>query len=221
VLGFGAGEPLQALGGGAVVWREAALRAASEAPVAPRPRRAWLRARAWNAALDPLAYALLALASRPRFGEAREGARAARGAIGGDVLVLCAHALARLDERRARRETAALALARDVRARSAYAPLVPPPGARGAFPRLVLRAPDRALRDAALRGLARHGAARVEPFALDAGPSLRAHLVEPRPTPGARGLAERLLTLPVHGGLCGPRRERVLATLARLAPPDG
>lgn len=217
VLGFGPGEPLQALGGGAVVWRAAMLRAAQGAPVSPLPRRAWWRARAWNAALRPLAWAVLS--STPfRVGEPEAGA--ARGPIAGDVLVLCAHALARLDARQARREAEALALARDVRAASAFAPIVPPPGARGAFPRLALRAPDRARREAAVRALARFGAARAPLAPLDATPGLRRLLVEPRPAPGARALVERTLTLPVHGALRGARRERLLDALARLAPPD-
>lgn len=214
VLGFGPGEPLQALGGGAVVWRAAALRAVHEMPVEPLARRAWLRARAWNAALGPLAFAALAPWSLPRW---RERGPGARGPIGGDALVLCAHALARLDERQARREAEATALARDVRRETGFLPLLPAPGTRGAFPHLALRAPDRARREAAVRALARHGAGRPDPFPLAWAASPAG---DRRPAPGARALADQVLTLPVHGGLCGARRERVLATLARLAPPE-
>lgn len=209
VLGFGPGEPLQALGGGAVAWRTAALRATDETAVKPRPRRAWLRARAWNAALVPLAFA-----ARPRWRERDAGAR---GPIGGDTLVLCAHALARLDERHARRTAEAIALAREVRAESGFVPLLPTPGTQGAFPHLALRAPDRARREAAVRSLARHGAARPEPspLAARAEPDGKRRLA-----PGACALADRIVTLPVHGGLTGARREQVLETLARLAPPE-
>src|SRR5690606_11693008 len=143
----------------------------------------------------------------------------ARGPIAGDALVLCAHALARIDARRARREAEALALAAALRERTGFTPIVPPPGARGAFPRLALSAPDRARRDAALRVLARHGAALLDPARLDAIPAVRARLVARSSTAGARALAERLFTLPVHGGLAGARGDHAIATLARLAPP--
>jgi len=220
VLSFGRGKPLQALGGGAVLWRDAGWQATSAPPVPPRPRRAWLRARAWNAALHPLAFAALATAPGLHVGETRFAADFARGPITGDALVLCAHALARCDARRERRETEALTLAQALRTRTAFAPIVPPPGARGAFPRLAVRAPDRARRDAALAALARHGAGALYPAPLDAIPALRARLAGRAATAGARALAERLLTLPVHGELRGARRERVLDTLARLAPAD-
>src|SRR5690606_1158281 len=93
---------------------------------------------------------------------------------------------ARVDARRARREVEALALADAVREHTGFTPIVPPPGARGAFPRLALRAPDRARRDAALRALARHGAAPLYPAPLDAIPALRARLVARSSTAGAR-----------------------------------
>jgi dTDP-4-amino-4,6-dideoxygalactose transaminase len=218
VLGFGRGEPVQALGGGAVLWRERALRAESGPKVRPRARRAWLRARAWNAALQPLAFAALSAAPFLHAGETRFDPDFPRGAIDGASLVLCAHALARCDARRARREAEALSLAEAVRERTGFVPIVPPPGARGAFPRLALRAPDRRRREAALAALARHGAAPLYPAPLDAIPAVRARLAARPSIPGARALAGRLLTLPVHGGLRGPRREHVLATLARLAP---
>jgi len=217
VLGFGRGEPVQALGGGAVLWHEPGLRAADGPPVRPRARRAWRRARRWNAALRPIAFAALSSARLLRVGAARFDADFARGPIDGAALVLCAHALARCDARRERREAEALGLAAALRTCSAFVPIVPPPGARGAFPRLAVLAPDRERRDAALAALARHGAALLH-APLDAIPALRGRLATRPSIPGARALAERLLTLPVHGALRGPRRERALATLARLAP---
>lgn len=218
VIGFGRGEPLQALGGGAVLWHDPGLRATGGPPVAPQRRRAWWRARVANAALRPLACAVLASPSLARTGAPLLESSFARGPIDGAALVLCAHALARCDAARERREAEALRLAAALRARTAFAPILPPPGARGAFPRLVLRAPDRARCDAALAALTRHGAARPLPAPLDAVPALHARLAARPAIPGARALAERLLTLPVHGGLRGPRLELVLATLARLAP---
>jgi dTDP-4-amino-4,6-dideoxygalactose transaminase len=217
VVGFGRGEPLQALGGGAVLWHDASLRAADGPAVRPRPRRAGGRARAWNAALRPLAYAALGALPPLRTDLPRFETDFARGPIDGAALVLCAHALARCDAARARREVEALRLAAALRARTGFEPIVPPPGARGAFPRLAVRAPDRARRDAALRALARHGAALLHPAPLDAIPALRARLVARPAVPGARALAERVLTLPVRG-LTEARREQVLTTLARLAP---
>lgn len=215
VLGFERGQPLQALGGGAVLWHEASLHAVEPAPVRPHPWRARARARAWNAALHPLAFAALArsLASAER----RALGEIPRGPIDGAALVLCAHALARLEARQARRETLARGLAAALRARTGFEPILPPPGARGALARLVVRAPDRARRDAALAALARDGAAPLYRAPLDAFPRLRARLAARPVIPGARALAERVFTLPVHGGLCGARRERVLDTLARLS----
>jgi hypothetical protein len=200
------------------VWRDEALRVASMPPVTPRARRAWLRARAWNLALDPIAFAALAAAPFLHVGETRFDPAFARGAIEGDALVLCAHALARCEARRERREAEALALAEALRERTGFAPIVPPPGARGAFPRLALLAPDRERRDAAFRALARHGAALLYPAPLDAIPALRSRLAARPVTTGARALAERLLTLPVHGGLAGARGDHAIATLERLVP---
>jgi dTDP-4-amino-4,6-dideoxygalactose transaminase len=218
VLSFGRGKPLQALGGGAVVWHDVAPQAECDEPVRPRPWRAWLHARAWNAALGPLVFAVLSAAPFLHVGETRFDPNFPRGPISGDALVLCAHALARCEARRECREREALALADALQARSRFVPIVPPPGTNGAFPRLALCAPDRDRRDAALQALARDGAALFYPATLDEIPALRQWLAAPPVIPGSRGLAERLFTLPAHGGLRGVRRERVLATLARLAP---
>jgi dTDP-4-amino-4,6-dideoxygalactose transaminase len=76
-----------------------------------------------------------------------------------------------------------------------------------------------AARDAALRALARAGAGAsgFYPTALDAVAGLGPHLVQPARYPRARELASRLLTLPTHGALRGPRLAAALEALASVA----
>jgi len=217
MLSFGRGKPIQALGGGALVWRDDALGFPEPAPPPGRPRLARLHAQAWNLALSPPGFT--ALAAVPAFGVGRTtfdpGFR--RGAIGGEALVLAALALEEFDARALRRTARAQQMAADLVANTRFEPLRAPAACRAAYPRLAVLAPDAPSRDRALAALARCGASSLYPAALDAVAALAPHRTEPGAYPGARALASRLLTLPLHGRLAGSNwgdSVRVLATLS-------
>lgn len=211
LLSFGRGKPLSGLGGGALVGGPR-----DEAAGASRPRRgeALARALAYDVARAPLVFRWLGLVPGLHVGETVYDPGFARGPIDGAALCLAAAALAGFDaETRARAERAG-ALADRIAAETPFAPLRPGPGATGAFPRLALRAPSAGAREVALAALRDLGATTLYPAALDALPELRPSLAgEPR-CPGARELAARLLTVPTHAGLRGPRLARLVATLA-------
>jgi dTDP-4-amino-4,6-dideoxygalactose transaminase len=222
ILSFGRGKPLQALGGGALLWfREAG---APEPPGPPaagaRNWRVWLRARLWNAALTPLAFRTLAALPGLHVGETRFDPKFARGAMPDDSIALCLHALAQLEARRAQRTERALRLAREISAQTAFAPILPPASTPAAFARLAVRAPDGTRREAAVASLAALGAAAVYPAALGDVPALHPALVGDEPIPGARALAACGFTLPTHAALRDAERREVVARLAALAPRD-
>jgi len=216
-LSFGRGKPIQALGGGALVWRDDAL-AFAEPPAPPgRPALARLRARAWNLVLS--APALTALAAVPAFGVGRTvfDPGFPRGAIGGDASVLADLALATFDARAARRAARASAIADAIADRTRFAPLRAPAARRSMDPRLAVLAPDPHRRERALARLARFGASPLYPASLDAVAALAPHRVDRHAMPGARALASRLLTLPLHGRLATGDWATCLAVLAELS----
>jgi dTDP-4-amino-4,6-dideoxygalactose transaminase len=218
VLSFGRGKPLQALGGGAVIEGRRGFDLPVQAPSAPRVSRTWLRAQAWNLALQPAVFA--ALSATPAFGvgETRFDPGFRRGPMAGDALLLCAHALARFEARRQCRVAVAQSLARSLSRRTGFEPVLAEAGARASYPRLAALAPDRAARDAAVLALGGVGVARLYPAPLDAIPSLRPHRADPGAAfPGARALCDRLLTLPIHGDLDGDRWRAALDVLARIS----
>ena len=219
MLSFGRGKPIQALGGGALVWRGDALGFPEPAPPPGQPRLARLRAHAWNLALS--APGFTALAAVPAFGVGHTAfdPNFRRGAIGGDALVLAALALEEFDARALRRTARAEQMAADLTARTRFEPLRAPAACRASYPRLAVLAPDAASRDRALAALARCGASSLYPAALDAVAALAPHRSDPRACPGAQALASRLLTLPLHGRLAGRSWETSVRVLAAL--PDG
>lgn len=218
VLSFGRGKPLQALGGGAVVEGRRDFHLTAPSSSAPRLARTWLRAHAWNVALRPAIFGSLAAAPGLGVGSTRFDPEFRRGPIAGDALLLCAHALARFEARRACRVAIAHSLAKDLTQRTRFEPLLAATGARASYPRLAVLAPDRAARDAALGALAGLGVARLYPAPLDAIPALKPHLVDPGGAfPGARAVSDRLLTLPTHGGLAGEPWRAALDVLARIS----
>jgi dTDP-4-amino-4,6-dideoxygalactose transaminase len=217
MLSFGRGKPIQALGGGALVWRDDdALGFPEPAPPPGRPRLARLRAHAWNLALSSPGFT--ALAAVPAFGVGRTtfdpGFR--RGAIRGDALVLAALALEEFDARALRRTARAQQMAADLSERTRFEPLRAPAARRASYPRLAVLAPDAASRDHALAALMRCGASSLYPAALDAVAALAPHRSDPRTCPRAHALASRLLTLPLHGRLAGSSWEASVRVLAEL-----
>jgi dTDP-4-amino-4,6-dideoxygalactose transaminase len=221
MLSFGRGKPIQALGGGALVWRDDAL--GFSEPMAPleRPRLARLHAHLWNLALSSPVFSVLAAV--PAFGVGRTSfdPEFRRGAIGGDALVLVALALEEFDARALRRTTLAESMAADLARRTRFEPLRAPLAHRAMSPRLAVLAPDAASRNRALATLARCGASSLYPAALDTVPALAPHRSDMEACPGARALASRLLTFPLHGRLDGSSWERCVCVLADLSEGRG
>jgi dTDP-4-amino-4,6-dideoxygalactose transaminase len=215
LLSFGRGKPLSALGGGALVGtEEGALE-----PALPAPRRsgALARALAYDLALRPAVFRWLAAIPALHVGETRFDPAFRRGGIDGASLCLAAAALPRFAaETEARRERA-LALAARLEAETRFVPLRAAPDAAGVYPRLAVRAPSPAAREAALLALRDAGASVFYPASLDAVEPLRPFLAGDAPCPGARELAARLLTLPTHAGLRPARARRVASALRALA----
>jgi dTDP-4-amino-4,6-dideoxygalactose transaminase len=217
VLSFGRGKPLSALGGGAVVWPRGipgSLVDQGHAP--PRRVRALLRAFAYDVARQPWIFRALAAIPILRIGETLYDPDFTHGPLDGASLCLAANLLPRLVEENRAREERALGLAAQIRARSAFRPLVAKGADRGVHPRLAVLAPSRGARDAALAALSGLGAARFYPAPLTDVPALRPHLVGDAACPGARDFAARVLTLPSHAGLDARRAERVSEVLAGL-----
>jgi dTDP-4-amino-4,6-dideoxygalactose transaminase len=222
VLSFGRGKPLSGLGGGAFALTDWPERIPSEAAELPSRARALLRAALYNLALRPLAFRMLASIPALGIGETHYETGFRRGAIDASAVALAAcalpHASAAADCRAARARKLAACLSE----RSSLAPLLPPVGARGVFPRLFALAPDPSARNAAIRALRRvgAGATAMYPESLDRLEALASARIGDAECPGARALAARLITLPTHEGLSGSRLERALDALA-LACPRG
>jgi dTDP-4-amino-4,6-dideoxygalactose transaminase len=212
LLSFGRGKPLSGLGGGALVGG-AGLDTA--APARPRRGEALARALAYDVARSPLVFRWLGHVPALHVGATIFDPAFERGPIGGSALCLAAAALARFDEDTRGRVERASALADRLEAETSFRPIRPEAGTTAVFPRLgVLAATPRA-RDAALAELRDLGATTLYQASLDALPDLRPKLAGAPTCPGARDLSARLLTLPTHAGLRGPRLARLVATLAR------
>lgn len=215
ILSFGRGKPLSALGGGALL-AKVPLETPAPDPAEEGPWRAILEALAYDVALSPRVFGWLAAVPALGIGETpfdpffpRLGLSRARAA-------LALAALQRLDADAARRRAAARTLAERLGAETALRPLHAGHVDAGVHPRLACLAPSRAARAAALAALdaAGAGASALYPSALNEIPGLAPHLAAaPGALPGAAALADRLLTLPTHGGLAGPRLEATLRAL--------
>jgi dTDP-4-amino-4,6-dideoxygalactose transaminase len=204
ILSFGRGKPVGALGGGALVSR-AARTLDSDPPEPALPARdapsgrvaAALRALAWDAALSPRVFALLARLPFLHIGETAFDPGFARGSMDPGAQRLALALLPELDAQARARAAHATALVEAVRAETRFEVLGPAPGSAAPYPRLVLRAPSPAVRDRARAALLPRGATGLYPSALDAIEALAPHLAGPARCAGARSLAERVLTLPL------------------------
>jgi dTDP-4-amino-4,6-dideoxygalactose transaminase len=210
VLSFARGKPLSALGGGALAWRRRPDAVAVPEDPTPRRASALLRAAAYDLALLPWSFRLLAAVPALHIGETVYDPAFPRGAIDGASLCLASARLGSLERCRLQRSARAESLAAQLRERTRFEPLTAEPG-RGAYPRLGVVAPSGAARDAALGSLAHLGATRLYPAPLDGIPALESQGSGAPDLPGARTFAERLLTLPVHAGL----RARTVDALTR------
>lgn len=208
VLSFGRGKPLSALGGGALLWPAAgpdgvAARESTPGGQAAVPAlgaggraAALLRALAWNVARRPAVFGGLRRIPQLHIGETRFDPAFPRGPIAPPSLAILLAVLPGLEELCAATARRVRALAERIPGGTGFEPLVAGEEEQGGYPRLVLRAPDAATRDRALRALADLGATGLYPTALDRIEALGPYLV-PGPAPrGAAELAARVLTLP-------------------------
>lgn len=215
LLSFARGKPLPALGGGGLAWRE------TPQSVAPPPlpemsvQGAWLSALAHDAALSPWLFRWVAALPGLHVGETRFDPGFRRGPISGRSLALVAALLPRLEDVHAALRRRVERLAARLGSETRFEPLLAPPGATAVHPRLVLRAPSAAARDAALARLEQlsAGASRFYPASLDCVPELRPHRVAGDACPGARDLAARILTLPSGSEPTERELERLVAAL--------
>jgi len=215
ILSFGRGKPLGALGGGAIVWpAEPEL---SSPPPRPRRAKALAKALAYDAALQPAVFGLLAAIPALHIGETPFEPDFARGAIDGASLCLAAVAARDLEEQARERARRADALAADIEAASAFRSLRADPGDIAVYPRLAVVAPSAQARDRALAALRDLGASGMYPSSLDGVPALRPHLAGEPACETARELAARLLTLPTHREITGAHRARLLEVVRRLS----
>ncbi len=198
ILSFGRGKPLSGLGGGAVVWSQLDP---PETHPAPPVRRSFgiLQALGYNAALSPWIFGGLASIPWLEIGQTPYDTEFPRGAIRGDHLGLAASRARDARERGTRRRERALDLANRA-GNGALEMLLDPSGGQGVFPRLFGLAEDR---DAAADFLARWGklgASRLYPSSLEDVGDLQSQLAHADACPGARTLADRVISLPTHPG---------------------
>lgn len=221
VLSFGRGKPLEALGGGALVWPESAARLPPEPPAGPPARLAGLLALlGYSLASTSLAFRWLAAMPALGIGTTRFDPDFPQGGLRGRDLSL---AVARAAQWRAREEARiaeATRLAHGLRAVTAFVPLLAPDGAVGVYPRLGMLAPDADSKEAAFAALddLGAGASRMYPTSLEQAEGL-APFLEPGPScVGAARFCARLLTLPTHGRWSQRQRDAVLSALRSVAP---
>jgi len=214
MLSFGRGKPMGAIGGGALLGFDAA---APPDAVATGRLTAWLRVLGWDVALSGVAFRALAAIPALRIGETPFEPGFPRGGLSPEAAALAALALETFDQRAARRRSEALLLAGQVKAAPGWTPLLARSGERGVYPRLAVRAPTAAARDAAMGPLTRlgAGASAFYPSSLDDVAALVPHRAGSGPMPGARDLAARILTLPTHGRLRRRRLDEAIGILAR------
>jgi dTDP-4-amino-4,6-dideoxygalactose transaminase len=221
LLSFGRGKPLEALGGGALIWPEGAKALPPEPPSgSPAPLAAALALLGYSLASQGLAFRWLSAVPALGIGTTRFEPGFARGGLGGRALCLALARAGQLRAREERRIAEANRLARELRERTSLLPLMARAGDRGVYPRLAVLAPDADTKQAALAALddLGAGASRMYPTTLEQAEGL-APFLEPGPAcTGARAFCARLLTLPTHGRWSPRQREAVLAALAAAAP---
>jgi hypothetical protein len=221
VLSFGRGKPLEALGGGALVWPESAAPLPPEPPAAAPARVAALLALlGYTLASSSLVFRWLAAVPALGIGTTRFDPGFAQGGLPGSQLVVAVMRAAQLRAREEIRIAEATLLARELRERTSLVPLLAPAGDRGVYPRLAMLAPNADDKEAALAALddLGAGASRMYPTPLELAEGL-APFVEPGPAClGARSFCARVLTLPTHGRWSQRQREAVLSALRSVAP---
>lgn len=204
VLSFGRGKGMTGGGGGALLAHDERGEQVIErvrgrvGSRAPRGMKPMVALAAQMALGRPSLYWLPASLPFLHLGETiYHPPRAPHPAPAASVAVL-EHVVARVEGEADARRRNAERLLRALAASPVARPLAAPAGAAGGCVRLA------ALASGPSRGVlgpsaVRLGVAAGYPEPLDTLPSLRAHRVDPaRPLPGARALAERLVTLPTH-----------------------
>lgn len=218
ILSFGRGKPLSGLGGGALV-RRCGHDADEAEPVRASAHRlqSLARALAYDVALSPRVFGWLAAVPGLGIGETPFDPGFTRGGLSDDAAAVALTVLSRFDADLRARAAEAERLAAVLAGRTRLVPLLPAPGTTGAHPRLACLAPSPSAREAAVAALASVGAgvSTLYPTPLGQIPGLAPHLEGPASLVGARELASRLLTLPVHGGLHGARLDAALQALSR------
>jgi len=217
LLSFGRGKPVPALGGGALVWREAPPEGAvPDAAEQPKRWAALLRATLYDVARLP--WVLRALSAIPALGIGATDydPAFARGPMPGAAVALAAALLPELDAANRARLQQASALAQRLNDDTDFTALLAAHGDTGIYPRLGVLAPTPAERDAAVAALRPLGASAMYPTTLDEISALRPHLVGETHCPGAREFCARLLTLPTHAGMHERHLEALVGTLRKL-----
>jgi dTDP-4-amino-4,6-dideoxygalactose transaminase len=217
ILSFGRGKPLSALGGGALVWREAPPGdAVPDTAEDPKRWAALLRAAVYDAARIPLVLRALSAVPALGIGTTVYDPAFPQGPMPGAAVVLAAALLPELDAFNRSRAQRTKALAARLNADTNFTPLLTAPGDIGIYPRLGVLAPTPAKRDAALAALRWLGATRMYPTPLQAVPALRPHLVGETDCPGAQNFCARLITLPTHAGMRARCVDELVRTLRAL-----
>ena len=220
ILSFGRGKPLSALGGGAAVYRPESLDEATPRGEGALPRQAVgfgaMTAFAYDIALHPAVFRGLSSLPGLQIGETVFDPEFERAPMPLRHQWLLTRGLEKwLNDANERRAEAKF-LTERVLAETSFRPLEADEGTFAVFPRLGLLAPTASARDAALLQLDRVGAGATGfyPKSLDRLEPLGEHLAESVSCEGAQRFAERILTLPTHGGLRGPRLDSAMRVLA-------
>ena len=217
ILSFGRGKPVSALGGGAVVWREAPVDGAVRNDAEAEKRwAALLRAGVYDVARIPVV--LRALSSIPALGigETVYDPTFTQGPMSGAAVALAAAILPELDACNASRADRAKALAARMTRETDFTPLLAGANEIGIYPRIGVLAPTSAKRDEALEALRWLGATRMYPAPLDSIPGLEPYLVGDTQCQGAYEFSARLLTLPTHTGMSEKRIDTLIQYLQRF-----
>jgi perosamine synthetase len=216
LLSFGRGKPLSALGGGALAWSGSNDAIPAPPPAAARRLAGVARALAFDLALQPALFRLLASVPSLGIGKTRFEPAFAQGGIDGASLSLAAALVPALERARRDRADRAEQIGHRLRDETGFAPLLAGEGAAGSYPRLGVVAPNASAREAALEALTPLGAARSYPVPLDQVEALHTHLVGDPASPSAREFSARVLTLPTHRGLRARDLQLMNRTLAAL-----
>ena len=227
ILSFGRGKPLSALGGGAAVYRAAAVSGCERPRDAGPGRASVFRAIAdamlYDIALRPSVFRLLCRVPSLGVGETRFDPGFERGGMDGRHQALLSCGLDNAEEQARSRRRVAESMAKEIQSVSLFKPLVADGAVVAVYPRLGVIAPSPDARNQALIALTAVGAGATAfyPESLDCLEALKPHMVEERPCSGAHELAGRLLTLPTHGGLRGRRLREVLAIFQKIGHGAG